>query len=64
MAIGAHGDIVSFALSGVTTYGVVIGVIDATSNDVAYDFGLSSGPALKWAKEYTTTSVTVLDAHI
>jgi hypothetical protein len=60
MAVGARGDQVTFALSGVTTVGVVIGVPTTTSNLVAYDFGVPNASRIDWAGESLTTSVTVL----
>jgi len=66
MAIGNPGDVVTFAISGVTNAGVVIGggpkdpgYPDTTHNVVAYDFTLPSSGQMKWAREFTTSSVTV-----
>ena len=66
MAIGAPGDVVTFAISSVTNAGIVIGggtgTSDTTHNVVAYDFALPNGGQIVHCSEYTTSSVTVVSA--
>jgi len=62
MTLGKGGDLVSFAISGTTTYGVIISSPDGTHNLVGYDFGAPNKGHLNWAKEFNTTAVTVLQA--
>lgn len=64
MALGVPGDLVSFSLSGTTTYGIVVGSPDTTHNTVAYSFlGYPTRDRALAADTSDTTSVTVLQAH-
>ncbi len=65
MALGGYGDVVTFTPSagqpgaGVVQTGVVIGVVPAVSNKVAYNFSINGG-SIDWAHEAVVASVTVL----
>lgn len=61
MAINQLGDLVSFQISGVTHYGVVIGLPDTTHNVVAYGFDVPHVDRMTWVHEYNTTSTTQLE---
>lgn len=64
MALGTHGDIVTFTppagspAAGVLQTGIVIG-FTGTTNRVAYSLGIKADQ-IKYAHEAVTTSVTVL----
>lgn len=57
------GDVVTFAVSGVTEAGIVIAEPNTTHVVVAYDFALPNGGQIVHCKEYTTTSVTVVSSE-
>lgn len=58
MAVGAIGDVVTFAISGTTQAGVIIGQPDGTHALVAYDFHIPVGQRPQHTAEYSTTSIT------
>lgn len=64
MAQGTLGDLVTFAISGVTVAGVVIGNPSTTTTTVAYDLGIPHADTAKWAKEASTTSVTTVSGSL
>lgn len=64
MALNDLGELVTFALGGVTTAGVVIGKPDTTTDRVAYGFRPIAGDRFSWMHETDTTATTGVSGSV
>lgn len=64
MALNTVGWLVTCAVGGVTTAGVVIGKPSTTVDRVGYMFRSIAGDRMTWAKETDTTATTTITGSV